>query len=52
MILGVTIYEKFLEGGWITLLVTSGLVLLCFVIKRHYRRVTRAVRRLATPASR
>jgi amino acid transporter len=46
MILGVTVYEKFLEGGWITLLVTSCLVIVCFAIKRHYKRVTRAVRKL------
>jgi hypothetical protein len=45
-ILGVTIFEKFLEGGWVTLVVTSCLVMLCFVIKRHYGRVLRALRRL------
>ncbi len=30
-------YEKFGEGGWLTLLVTATVVFLCFGIKRHYR---------------
>ncbi|HEY2902739.1 MAG TPA: amino acid permease, partial [Polyangia bacterium] len=38
-ILAITVFEKFLEGGWLTLLVTSGVVVLCFVIQRHYRGV-------------
>lgn len=39
LILGVTIFEKFFEGGWLTLLVTGGFVALCFWVKRHYRLV-------------
>jgi amino acid transporter len=35
-ILGVTIFEKFGEGGWMTLLVTGACVLVCFTIKKHY----------------
>jgi K+ transporter len=38
-ILIVTIFEKFLEGGWLTLVVTGALINLCFLIKRHYRQV-------------
>ncbi len=38
-ILTITVLEKFLEGGWITLLVTGGFVGLCFVVRRHYREV-------------
>src|SRR5512140_825308 len=38
-ILGVTLYEKFAEGGWMTTLVTSATIALCFQIRRHYRRV-------------
>jgi hypothetical protein len=38
-ILGITVYEKFGEGGWLTLLVTAGVVILCFVIRGHYREV-------------
>lgn len=45
-ILGVTAYEKFEEGGWITLLVTAGFVSLCFSIQRHYRYVGRKLARL------
>ena len=45
-ILGVTVYEKFSEGGWLTVLITSGLTLICFAVKRHYGIVVRAVKRL------
>ena len=36
-ILCVTVYEKFLEGGWLTLAVTGVVIILCFWVKRHYR---------------
>lgn len=36
-ILAVTVFEKFHEGGWLTLSVTLLLVLLCLLVKRHYR---------------
>ncbi len=45
-ILVVTIYEKFEEGGWITLTLTSLLIAICFLIRRHYRRVSDNLRRL------
>ncbi len=45
-ILVVTVAEKFEEGGWITVSVTSGLVALCFVIRRHYRSVGAVLARL------
>ena len=38
-ILIITTVEKFREGGWLTIAVTGGLVVLCFGIRRHYRRV-------------
>ncbi|MBI3725798.1 APC family permease [bacterium] len=38
-ILGMTIYEKFSEGAWLTLVVTSVVILLCFMVKRHYDNV-------------
>lgn len=38
-ILVITVLEKFREGGWITLLCTSAVIALCFVIRGHYRRV-------------
>lgn len=45
-ILVVTTIEKFSEGGWVTLLVTSLLIVLCFYIKRHYGLVTGALEKL------
>jgi amino acid transporter len=45
-ILGVTVTEKFREGAWLTLVVTTGLVVLCYLVKRHYGQVVRAIRRL------
>ncbi|MCC6555398.1 MAG: APC family permease [Polyangiaceae bacterium] len=46
IILVVTVVEKFGEGGWLTVLITAGLTLVCFAVKRHYSRVVRAIRRL------
>jgi len=45
-ILAVTISEKFSEGGWVTMAVTGSLVLLCFVVRRHYRDVGGALSKL------
>ena len=45
-ILLVMILEKFTEGAWITLVITAVLVLVCFVIKRHYNLVGQAIARL------
>lgn len=45
-ILCVTIFEKFLVGGWITLLITGALIALCFVIRRHYFEVQSHLTRL------
>jgi hypothetical protein len=38
-ILGVTVTQKFTEGGWITLAVTSAFVATAFSIHRYYQRV-------------
>ncbi len=46
VILIVTIYEKFEEGGWLTVIVTAAFVSLAFLIKRHYARVRHAMRRI------
>jgi len=48
VILTVTVIEKFLEGGWITLLLTSLLIAFCFAVKRHYALVGKAVRKVDT----
>ncbi len=45
-ILAITIYEKFEEGAWLTVLVTSSFVVLAFLVKRHYLRVREQLRRL------
>jgi amino acid transporter len=39
VILGITVFEKFLEGGWLTLVITSALLILCYVIRSHYRKI-------------
>ncbi len=36
-ILAIAIFERFAKGGWVTLAVTGTLVVLCFVIRKHYR---------------
>ena len=38
-ILIVTVFQKFLEGGWITLAITCGVVGVCLLVKRHYTAV-------------
>jgi hypothetical protein len=47
-ILIVTCFEKFGDGGWLTLVITSILVALCLAIHRHYDRVVYAIRRMDT----
>jgi amino acid transporter len=41
-----TIYEKGEEGGWVTIVVTGLVVLLCYVIRAHYAKVRRNLSRL------
>ncbi|MFI5403776.1 MAG: APC family permease [Planctomycetota bacterium] len=38
-ILVITVLEKFLEGGWVTLVVTGTVIAVCFLVRRHYRAV-------------
>jgi len=45
-ILGITVYEKFGEGGWLTVLVTPSFVLMAILVRRHYARVREQLRRL------
>jgi amino acid transporter len=35
-VLSVTVYEKFMEGGWLTLVITSVVIFLCYFIRKHY----------------
>jgi len=45
-ILFITVFEKFGEGGWMTLLITSVVIVLCYWIHNHYRRVHKAAWKL------
>jgi amino acid transporter len=45
-ILVVNVYEKFFEGGDVTILVTSSLVAVCFLTRRHYATVRKQLGRL------
>jgi hypothetical protein len=45
-ILVITTLEKFTHGGWLTLLITSGAIGLCFMTRRHYTKVKKGVREL------
>ncbi|HWL94728.1 MAG TPA: APC family permease [Phycisphaerae bacterium] len=45
-ILVITVYEKFQHGGWMTIAVTGGFVILCIVIRRHYDKLTRGFMKL------
>ncbi len=42
-ILVVTTVEKFAEGGWMTLLITSVVIWLCYIIKGHYTKVRQGI---------
>jgi amino acid transporter len=45
-ILGVTVFEKFREGGWLTLVITTVAVVICVFIRRHYLHVRRSLSHL------
>jgi amino acid transporter len=45
-ILTVTTFEKFAQGGWITLVVTTVLILISFAIHKHYTTVREGMRSL------
>ncbi|MGE5090557.1 MAG: APC family permease [Bacillota bacterium] len=36
-ILVITVFEKFAQGGWVTVVVTALVIAGCFVVRRHYR---------------
>jgi amino acid transporter len=46
LILILTVTLKFYEGGWVTVLMTGGLILVCYVVRSHYRRVQKAIEQL------
>lgn len=45
-ILVITSYEKFAEGGWITFVITAFVILICYLIRKHYNKVKRAIKKL------
>ncbi len=45
-ILIITTIEKFAEGGWMTILITSVVIFLCYMIKGHYLKVRRGMAQL------
>ena len=45
-ILAMTVYEKFSQGGWLTLALTGGLIAFCTLIRRHYLKVQGNLNRL------
>ena len=45
-ILVITTFEKFTEGGWMTLLITAVVIGLCYVIKGHYVKVRKGIAQL------
>jgi amino acid transporter len=45
-ILGVTVYEKFMEGGYITIGVTGALVAMCFLTRYYYDAINQKIRKL------
>ncbi len=45
-ILVITTFVKFGQGGWVTLIVTGGAIVVCWMTHRHYRRVARYTGRL------
>jgi amino acid transporter len=46
LILAITIFEKFEQGGWVTLLITSMVIGLCYAIRGHYRKVADGIRQM------
>jgi len=45
-ILTITSIEKFALGGWLTFVITSSVIVLCFLTKAHYKKVKGGVREL------
>jgi Amino acid permease len=46
LILVVTVTLKFYEGGWVTVVMTGGLVAICYSVRRHYEYVRKAIEQL------
>jgi amino acid transporter len=44
-ILIVTIYEKIGEGGWLTLIITLAVIIICYLIRGHYHKIKKAMKK-------
>jgi K+ transporter len=51
-ILAITVFEKFAEGGWLTLVITTLVIVLCYFIRNHYMKVRSGMRSLDTMLTR
>jgi amino acid transporter len=45
-ILSVMIFEKFTEGGWVTIVITASFITLCYGVRSHYNKVRTALKKL------
>ncbi len=45
-ILAVMIFEKFSEGGWVTMVITAAFIFLCYTVRSHYDQVRGALKSL------
>jgi hypothetical protein len=45
-ILIITLYEKVGQGGWLTIVVTSAVIFICYLIRTHYNSVKVAIKKL------
>ena len=41
-----TVTLKFYQGGWVTVVMTGGLIALCYAVRMHYNRVRKAIEQL------
>jgi amino acid transporter len=46
VILVLTVTLKFYEGGWVTVVMTGGLIAVCYAVRTHYNRVSKAIEQL------
>ena len=47
-ILCITVFSKFEQGGWLTVVITCTLIFICILTKRHYGRINKKLERIDT----
>jgi len=45
-ILIITLFSKFTVGGWVTIVITSAVICLCLLVKKHYSKIARKLQNL------